>query len=122
MWKLPIHACLEYESAEAFLVDFESKLKTQIKLRTQYHQNCEQWQNRRPSLKSSTIKEEFLKWQTECPNSPKDTFDLAGIEWERTDFAFRTLERSDRFNESYELPEVYELNEWWEKHKGEVIP
>jgi hypothetical protein len=113
-----ITKCFEYESTEAFLVDFETAIE---KTKEEYNNNrklVEDWRRREPFKLSSNDKnfdkkkaKYESKWEEWAKERP--TFDFS------TEFTFCSQQFDfNDFLDPYEL-RIHELNEWFDlRSKG----
>ncbi|RJQ25051.1 hypothetical protein C4577_06610 [Candidatus Parcubacteria bacterium] len=107
--------CFEYESKEAFIIDFEICLNEVRLNRFFYKKNREEWDKEKPALKNNV--EKAREWLGKQPNRPSDKFEFCGQKFDYENFVIVGEWESPSFikeNEQFELPEVYELDEWWQ--------
>lgn len=101
----------EYESAEAFLVDFETKLKDIV----------ERFEEAKSKMSWDTAKKGNPEWDHYCEVSTEIQlgFCLGGQRWYPHFFYDGVYGYT---KEPIILPRVYELSEWWETRMREERP
>jgi hypothetical protein len=120
--------CFEYESPEAFLVDFETAVKEKIERLQRWNEREKKWQDEKPAPYLSgrgknreLLKQKHAEWLNQRPSITDD--------FERSDFNFCGYEFSIHdftYGGNYanlDLPNVYSLEEWHDecmKQGGEL--
>ena len=108
--------CFRYESAEAWLVHFEEKLRKCFHDWEHDYKLYGEWQARKPNLSVKGTKnrqkaeEKYNLWKKEEPNKGNSSFEMCNHTFYFWDFY--TLRGSTHWENP--LPEVHELNEWFE--------
>lgn len=109
--------CVEYESAATFLVDFEKALTDAIGIDETYVQMDSEWVSSEPiHYFPPTASEQvaLTEWMRKRPlrEPDRDEFTVAGEIF----FVYHFLNENANYR-----PEVYELNEWFDKFKGRHV-
>lgn len=105
----------EYDSAEAFLLDFEKAWQEIDEQIRNHEKQIKEWRKSESEPKNATQKD-YNKWIANFPATPGSTFYFCGHSFYWNDFR-----EFDRKSKEYKviLPNVYELNEWHTKKMGE---
>lgn len=110
--------CFNYESPEAWVVHFEELLKERKKQIKETEEAYRKWIKRQPphtmvvgghvlfDKKHKGAEEKYALWLGQQPQYPQRDFIFCGHNFYIEDFCV---------GDDLTLPEVYELNEWFEK-------
>jgi hypothetical protein len=101
--------CFNYESAEAWLVDFDNKLKEMKAKREEFKKLEKEWYKREPSihkLSPERANEVMAKWYSIRPMVTYGVFTFCNYHFYTNDFIYG--------DSSVNLPDVFELNEWFD--------
>lgn len=112
--------CLQYESKESFLRDFEEKLRICMKELEVFKKQQDEWYataGKTVGSKGNARIELHREWLATKPVVPSGSFKIAGRSFSAYDFCDHTS--SQVFGTSYpnkitSMPKVYELQEWFE--------
>ena len=110
--------CFEYESAEAFICDFETTLRSAIRYCTEQNELLNNWQASRPDDKAK-----HSAWYASRPDIHSykiNRFEFCGQEFDIDEFLSHDFDRP-KITADVVLPDVYELDEWFEKTKNNLI-
>lgn len=99
--------CIEYESAEKFYCDLEAKLKEELEKRQEYRKDLLKWQMN-PDNQVCSLKTSFF-----------DEFCIGEAMFQPSNLITeRKVCREGRREDTIDMPEIYELEEWWNKKRN----
>jgi hypothetical protein len=102
---------ITYESKEAAILDFGSRILEIEQSLSAYEDQFTQWENRLQSLSSPEKKADHYKNR---PQEPKDSFELGGKTFHASTFySFDYNEKTEKTERTFNEPTILTLDEWY---------